>query len=79
MRRESARFIGFLQEDGPAAEAGLKVGDKITSVDGHKVTRFAGMSSDSIQWSVVRSEGDKIEVVVQREVEQVRCRTSPSG
>jgi regulator of sigma E protease len=65
---ERTTTIGFVQEDSPAAEAGLKEGDKILSVDGHKVTRYSGMSSDSIQWSVVRSEGDSIEIVVERDV-----------
>jgi len=65
---ESTKVIGYVGEKTPAAEAGLKVGDEIESVDGHKVTRYQGMSSDSIQWSIVRSEGDQIPIVVEREV-----------
>ena len=64
---ERTTTIGFIQEDSPAADAKLKEGDKILSVDGHKVTRYSGMSADSIQWSVVRSEGDSIEIVVERD------------
>jgi len=64
---ESTTVIGLLGEDMPAKAAGLKVGDKIIAVDGHPVTRFNGMSSDSIQWSIVRSENSTINVVVERE------------
>jgi protocatechuate 3,4-dioxygenase beta subunit len=31
-------IVGFVRPEGPAAKAGLKVGDKIISVDGHDVT-----------------------------------------
>lgn len=65
---ESTTVIGVIGEEMPAQAAGLKVGDKILSVDGHSVSRFQGMSSDSIQWSIVRSEGNSIDVVVERDV-----------
>jgi membrane-associated protease RseP (regulator of RpoE activity) len=65
---ESTTVIGIVGEKSPAEAAGLKVGDKIESVDGHKVGRFQGMSSDSISWSVVRSEGATVDVVVERDV-----------
>jgi regulator of sigma E protease len=55
--------------DSPAAEAGLKTGDKIVSVDGHAVTRFGGMSEDSISWRIVRSEGETVPITVQRETD----------
>jgi regulator of sigma E protease len=64
---ERTKVIGYVGEKTPAAEAGLKVGDEILSVDGHPVTRYQGMSADSIQWSIVRSEGEKVEIVVKRE------------
>src|SRR5436190_22392310 len=53
---EATTVIGYVVRDSPAAEAGLKAGDKILSVDGHRVTSFGGMK-DSISWDVVRSEG----------------------
>lgn len=65
---ESTTVIGYIGEKTPAAKAGLQVGDRIVNLDGHRVTRFNGMSSDSIQWSIVRSEGNSIEVVVERDV-----------
>ena len=66
---EGTQVVGYVEKGWPADKAGLKVGDKITSVDGHEVKRYSGMSSDSIQWSIVRSEGDQIPVTVDRTVD----------
>lgn len=57
--------IGYVQEDSPAAKAGLRAGDKILEVDGKPVSRFFGMNN-SIVWNVVRSEGDVIPFKVER-------------
>lgn len=58
--------IGYVAKDGPGAKAGLEVGDKIVSVDGHRVSRFMG-GTDSVQWRIVRSEGKTIPFVVERD------------
>jgi regulator of sigma E protease len=65
---EATTTIGYVLPDSPAAEAGLKAGDKILSIDGKPVSRFGGMSDDSITWRIVRSEGEKIAIVVERNV-----------
>ncbi len=57
--------IGYVEHDSPAEKAGLKAGDKILEVDGKRVTRFSGMN-DSVTWNVIRSEGDTIPFVVER-------------
>jgi regulator of sigma E protease len=65
---EATATIGYVVPDSPAAEAGLKAGDKILAVDRHPVTRFGGMGSDSISWRIVRSEEETIPITIQRVV-----------
>jgi regulator of sigma E protease len=63
---EATTTIGYVLKGSPAEQAGLKAGDKILEVDHHRVTRFGGMSDESIQWGIVRSEGDTIPITVER-------------
>lgn len=65
---ENSMEIGFVEKGGPADKAGLKVGDKILEVDGHKVTKFFG-PLNSVIWRIVRSEGETIPFKVQRDGE----------
>ncbi len=48
-----------------AAAAGLKVGDQIRFIDGNEIKHFGGMI-DSVLWSTLSSEREKLEVVVDR-------------
>src|SRR5947207_11257094 len=62
---EATTTIGYVMPDSPAAQAGLKAGDKIVSVDGHAVTRFVGMIQASISWLIFRSECEPIPIMVE--------------
>jgi regulator of sigma E protease len=62
---EKTTIVGYIDKQGPAYASGLRVGDKITSVDGHKVKKFEGMG-DSVKWRIVRSEGKTIPITVER-------------
>ena len=58
-------IVGYVAKDSPAFKAGIQPGDKILKVDGQPVKRFEGLV-DSVRWGVVASEGDKIEVELER-------------
>ena len=62
---EATTTVGYVAPDEPAAKAGFLPGDVILAVDGHRVSRFAGLV-DSITWYVVRSEGESIPFKVRR-------------
>ena len=62
---EATTTVGYVVPDEPAAKAGFQPGDVILAVDGHRVSRFAGLV-DSITWYVVRSEGETIPFEIRR-------------
>ncbi|MGI8889415.1 MAG: RIP metalloprotease RseP [Chthoniobacterales bacterium] len=68
--------IGYVEPGSPGEKAGLKAGDKILEVDGKRVTRFSGMN-DSVTWNVIRSEGDRIPFVVDRDGQQLSFSVVP--
>ncbi len=65
---ETTNVIGYVQEGGPAAKAGLLPGDKILAVNGHPVTRIAGMGrmGDSVVWNVAVSDAPLIPIRFER-------------
>ena len=75
---EATTIIGYVEPGSPAEKAGLKAGDKILEVDGNAVTRFGGMSDDSISWRIVRSEGDTIPIVVERDGKKETFSATPT-
>ncbi len=56
---ETSTTIGFVEKGSPAEKSGLRPGDQILEVDGHRIARFNGMVN-SVSWFVVRSEGETI-------------------
>ena len=67
--------IGWVDEAG-VASGQLQVGDEILQVNGEPVNGFAGSAHfDSVQESVMLSEGELIEFLVRRNGEEVRVTT----
>lgn len=64
--KETTTIVGFAPKEFPAAQAGIQAGDKILEIDGAPVDRFSGVSKHSIMWRIVSSEGETINVKVQR-------------
>ncbi len=63
---ETTQVVGWIAPDSPTLKAGLRPGDKILEIDGKPVTRFGGMGN-SISWRVIRSEGEKIALTIERD------------
>ncbi len=58
--------IGYVAKDSPGAKAGLQAGDKILRIDGADIHRFEGMTTDTVRWNVIASEGKTIRFEVER-------------
>ncbi len=64
---EATTTIGFVLPDSPAEKAGLRPGDRIVSIDDNPVSRWSGLSADSVIWRIVRSEGNQIRLQYERD------------
>ncbi len=58
--------IGYVVKDSPADQAGLKAGDQIVRIDGQEIHRFEGMTTDTVRWNIIASEGKTIDFEVRR-------------
>ncbi len=67
----STTVIGHVAKGSPAEKAGLRVSDRILSIDGHPIRRFEGLV-DSVRWGVVASEGENIAFEIERKGEGVK-------
>jgi len=63
---EVGTTIGYVEPNSPAEKAGFQPGDKVITVDGEPVQRFGGMT-ESISWSVIKSRGETIDFVIDRD------------
>jgi len=57
--------VGYVIEGAPAEAAGIKAGDKVLAINGKKVEGFQG-KLNSIMESIMLSEGDELQILVQR-------------
>jgi regulator of sigma E protease len=54
---DNSTMIGWLDQEGPAWQAGLRPGDTILEVDGHPVKNFISASPDSIKMAHYHQRG----------------------
>ena len=74
---DNSTTIGWVDPTGPAWKAGLRPGDRIVEIDGHKVTQFAPPSQDSVTWRIITSEGTNISIRYEREGKQELATVTP--
>jgi regulator of sigma E protease len=65
---ELTTVIGEVHRGGPGERGGLLAGDKIVSINGAEITRFAGMGGmkNSVLWNVAKADSPELTVVVER-------------
>ena len=69
--------IGWVDPTGPAAKSGLRPGDKILEVDGHKVLHFSPPSQDSVKWRLITSAGTNIAIKYERAGQEAMAYPAP--
>jgi regulator of sigma E protease len=62
---EKTTTIGYAIPGGPAAKAGLQAGDVIKSINGHKVTRWAGVDN-GVTWQIMTATVTPLSIEVAR-------------
>ncbi len=72
-------LVGYVVEGGPADKAGIEVGDRILTVDGHAVTKYSpfGNARQSIIWNIARSETPTVPITVERDGKTLDFRVEP--
>ena len=74
---EATTTIGYVLPDSPAEKAGLRAGDRILAIDDQPVSRWGGISADSVTWRIGGSEGDIVRVRYERDGSTVEASATP--
>jgi len=70
--QERPSVVGWIQDDGPAQAAGLKVGDQILTIDGHEVDQWKDVS-----FAFMTAAEKPVEVSVERAGERFTTTVTP--
>jgi regulator of sigma E protease len=62
---EKTTTIGYVIPGGPADKAGVRTGDVIKSINGHKVSRWAGVDN-GVTWNIMTSTVSPLTMEVER-------------
>ncbi len=62
---EKTTTIGYVFPGGPADKAGVRAGDVIQSINGHKVSRWMGVDN-GVTWNIITSTVSPLTMVVDR-------------
>jgi regulator of sigma E protease len=74
---DNSTTVGWVDPNGPAWKAGLRPGDQILEIDGHRVTQFGSPTQDSITWRIITSGGTNIAFKYLRDGKQEMALASP--
>ena len=75
---EKTTTIGYAIPGGPADLVGLRAGDVIQSINGHRVTRWQGVP-DGITWQIITSTTPSLDLVVQRDGKDLSFNVTPQA
>ena len=74
---EVTSVIGYVVKGSPSDLAGLRPGDRIVSIDNHRIERFNGMGN-SVMWQVAASEGKTIRIEYERNGQRLIAEPEPT-
>lgn len=69
--------IGYVQEGSPAAEAGIRPGDRILRINGEKITHWSKNGSGGVLQAVILSSGETVDIVIERQGAELEFKLVP--
>jgi regulator of sigma E protease len=76
---DTSTKIGWVVTNGPAWNAGLRPGDEIVEMDGHRIGHWAPPSQDSVMWRIITSKGTNITVKYLRDGVEHLTQAAPTN